>query len=71
MSTSIPKIEWEIVLNALSDEQRARIFDLAFRLMPSEPPEPGDLEALKGYEPRERFSFSSAKEIADYFGIPE
>jgi hypothetical protein len=45
--------------------------DLAWRLMPSEQPEPGDLEAIGNYIPRERFSFTSAKEIADYFGIAE
>jgi hypothetical protein len=60
-----------MVFNTLSDEQKSRVFDLALRLMPSEPPEPEDLEVIKDYVPRERFSFTSAKEIADYFGIAE
>jgi hypothetical protein len=67
---SVSQIEWDIAFNALTKEQRSRVFELALRIMPSEPPEPGDLDALEEGED-EKFSCSSAKEIAAYFGIPE
>jgi hypothetical protein len=70
--TKVSQLEWDIAYNTLSEEQRSRVLELALRIMPSEPPEPGDLEVLREYaQLGERFSFSSAKEIADYFGIPE
>jgi hypothetical protein len=69
---SLSQLEWDMVFSTLSEEQRLRVFDLAFRLMPSEPPEPEDLEFLaKRQTNGDSFSFSSAKEIAAYFGIPE
>jgi hypothetical protein len=60
-----------LVFNALSEEQKARVLELALCLMPSEPPEPEDLEIIEKYGLGENFSFNSAKEIADYFGIAE
>jgi hypothetical protein len=68
--SSVSKLEWDIAYNALSKEQRSRVFELALRIMPSEPPEPEDLEAIEEGE-EEDFSFTTAKEIADYFGIAE
>ncbi|MDR1206473.1 MAG: hypothetical protein LBL26_13510, partial [Peptococcaceae bacterium] len=63
--------KWDLVFNALSEEQRSRVLELALRLMPTEPPEPEDLEAIEELGPGDSFVFTSAKEIADYFGIAE
>jgi hypothetical protein len=71
MSTKVSQLEWDITFNALSEEQKTRVLSLALRLMPTEPPEPGDQEAIDEHERRNRFTFTSAREIADYFGIAE
>jgi hypothetical protein len=65
---SVSKIEWDIAFNVLSEEQRSRVYELALRVMPSEPPEPGDVDENENYG---SFTFATAKEIADYFGIAE
>jgi hypothetical protein len=55
---SVSQLEWDIVFNALSEEQRSRVFELALRIMPLELPEPGDLEAIEEGE-EENFVFTS------------
>ncbi|MDR1206161.1 MAG: hypothetical protein LBL26_11910 [Peptococcaceae bacterium] len=71
MSIKASQFKWDLVFNALSEEQRSRVLELALRLMPTEPPEPEDIKVIEKYGPGGDFSFTSAKEIADYFGIAE
>jgi hypothetical protein len=74
MGITVSKLKWDLVFNVLSEEQKARVLELALRIMPTEPPEPPepeDLECLAGrQETGDSFVFSSAEEIADYFGVP-
>jgi hypothetical protein len=65
---SVSQLEWDIAFNVLSEEQRSRVYELALRIMPSEQPEPGDVDEGEDYG---SFTFNSAKEIAEYFGIAE
>jgi hypothetical protein len=73
MGTTVSRTEWDMAYEILSEAQKRLVLELAWNILPSEPPEPGDLEAhkraIEEYRRGDYVSFSSVAELAAHFGI--
>jgi hypothetical protein len=64
MDTAITRLEWDIAYESLPESKKRLLLELATNLMPSEPPEPGDIEAhRKALDEYERGETVSLEEV--------